>query len=143
MAAGALGGKAIDFQIDQSGNVSTQIDVAVNYPDKPVALMLGASVPTIWNIGWTAGTNIVAVFASGYNRQRVAGLKIDTPLLISSYEDEGPCSTSGFSYQKLNLHDSFVASFEYGLNIDIERATVEQKLAQILFQLHQARKIFY
>ena len=118
LAAGGHGGKAIDFQIDQSGHVSTQIDVAVNYPDKPVALMLGAYEPTIWNIGWTAGTNIVAVFASGYHRQRVAGLKVGTPLLNSSYEDKGPCSE---------------ASFEYDLNIDIEQATVEQKLARILY----------
>ena len=133
LAAGGLGGKVIDFQIDQSGNASTQIDVAVNYPDKPVALMLGASVPTIWNIGWTKRTNIVAVFASGYNRQRVAGIKRDTPLLISSYDDKGPCSTSTFSYEKFNLHESFVASFGYGQITNLGQAKIEQKLAQILY----------
>ncbi len=133
LAAGALGGKAIDFQIDQSGNVSTQIDVAVNYPDKPIALMLGASEPTIWNIAWTEGTNIVAVFASGHNRQRVAGLKMGTPLLTSNSHDNGPCSTSAFSYEKLNLHDSFVASFGYGQITNVKEATVEQKLSQILY----------
>lgn len=133
LAAGGLGGKEINFQIDQSGNASTQIDVAVNYPDKPVALMLGASVPTIWNIGWTAGTNIVAVFASGNNRQRVAGIRKDTPLLISSSHDNGPCSTSAFSYSKLNSYDSFVASFGYGQVTNVEQAIVEQKLSQILY----------
>lgn len=133
LAAGGLGGKEIDFQIDQSGYNSTQIDVVVNYPGKPVALMLGASLPTIWNIGWTEGTNIVAVFASGYHRQRVAGIRTDTPLLVSSYEDKGPCSTSAFSYEKLNLHESFVASFQYGQITNVSQATNEQKISQILY----------
>lgn len=133
LAAGGVGGKEIDFQIDQSGNVSTQIDVSVNYPDRPVALMLGASAPTIWNIGWTEETKIVAVFASGNNRQRVAGIKAGTSLLISSYYDNGPCNTSEFSYEKLNLHDSFVASFGYGQITNVEQAKVEQKLSQILY----------
>lgn len=133
LAAGGLGGKETDFQIDQSGYYSTQIDVVVNYPGKPVALMLGASVPTIWNIRWTEGTNIVAVFASGYHRQRVAGIETGTPLLISSYEDKGPCSTSAFSHEKLNLHESFVASFQYGQVTNVSQATNEQKISQILY----------
>lgn len=141
LAAGGLGGKAIDFQIDQSGNTSTQIDVAVNYPDKPVALMLGASEPTIWNIGWTEGTNIVAVFVSGYYRQRVAGIKTGTPLLISSSSDKGPCNTPAFSYEKFNSYDSIVASFGYGLVTNIDEAKNEQKLSQMLF-FHPISGIF-
>jgi len=132
LGVGALGGKKIDFQIDQSGNESTQIDVAVNYPDKPVALMLGASEPTIWNIGWTKGTNIVAVFASGYDRQRVAGVKKHIPVLISTYENKGACGDQRL-YKPLYLHEYFVASFGYGRITDVDRAEAEQKLSQILF----------
>ncbi len=90
-AAGAYSGRKISFQIDQSGHEGTQIDVAVNSPDKPVVLMLGAYEPTIWNIGWSKGTNILAVLVSGYHRQAVAGLEKNVPQLNSSYDNRGPC----------------------------------------------------
>lgn len=90
-AAGAYSGRKISFQIDQSGHQGTQIDVAVNSPDKPVVLMLGAYEPTIWNIGWSRETRILAVLAGGYHRQAIAGLEQGTPLLISTYDNKGPC----------------------------------------------------
>lgn len=96
-AAGGYAGKKIDFQIDQSGNQTGQIDVAVNSPNKPVVLILGAYDPTIWNIGWTKGTNILAVFASGYHRQVIAGLPKQTPRLVSTYDNKGTC---GYFYIK-------------------------------------------
>ena len=96
-AAGGYAGKKIDFQIDQSGNQAGQIDVVVNSPNKPAVLMLGAYDPTIWNIGWTKGTNILAVFASGYHRQAVAGLPKQTPRLVSTYDNKGAC---GYFYIK-------------------------------------------
>lgn len=91
LAAGAYGGQKAGFQIDQSGHEANRIDVAVNSQSKPVILMLGAYEPTIWNIGWSAQTRIVAVLASGYHRQAVAGLPKQTPLLISTYDNRGPC----------------------------------------------------
>ncbi|WPP01657.1 hypothetical protein SFA35_10050 [Pseudomonas sp. HR96] len=94
-AAGGYSGREVGFQIDQSGNQATQFDIAVNSPDKPVALILGAYDPTVWNIGWTPGTRIVAVYVSGYNRQVLAGLDSTVPVLNSSYENKGPC---GYSY---------------------------------------------
>jgi hypothetical protein len=90
LGAGAYSGRSTGFQIDQSGHEGTQIDVAVNH-DKPVVLMLGAYEPTIWNIVWTPGTRIVAVLASGYHRQIIAGLKGDVPSIISSYDNHGAC----------------------------------------------------
>jgi len=90
-AAGAYAGREVNFQIDQSGHQATQIDVVVNQPNKPVALMLGAYEPTIWNVSWTQGTNIVAVFVSGYHRQTVSGLSNSIPTLISSYDNKGAC----------------------------------------------------
>jgi hypothetical protein len=89
--AGAYSGRKVVFQIDQSGHQATQIDVAVNSPRKPVVLMLGAYEPTIWNIGWSKQTKILAVLASGYHRQAIAGLEKATPSLVSSYDNRGPC----------------------------------------------------
>jgi hypothetical protein len=94
VAAGSYGGRDLDFQIDSSGHQATQFDLAV-HTDKPVALLLGAYEPTVWNIGWTEKTRIIAVFATGYHRQVVAGLPSGTPVITSSYETNGPC---GYNY---------------------------------------------
>jgi hypothetical protein len=96
-AAGGYSGKEMDFQIDQSGHQATKIDVIVNYTNKPVILMLGAYEPTIWNIGWSSKTKIIAVFAGGYHRQAIAGLKEDIPYLISSYDNKGKCGSTYIS----------------------------------------------
>jgi len=90
-ATGAYSGRTAGFQIDQSGHEATRIDVSVSYPDKPVVLILGAYEPTIWSIAWTPGTKIVAALVGGYHRQAVAGLDERTPVLISTYDNKGPC----------------------------------------------------
>lgn len=90
-AAGAYSGREAGFQIDGSGHGATQFDIAVNSKQRPVILMLGAYEPTIWNIGWSEGTRIVAVLASGYHRQVVAGLAKSVPILVSSHDNKGPC----------------------------------------------------
>jgi len=84
-------GRELSFQIDQSGYMATQFDIAVNSPSRPVVLMLGAYHPTIWNIGWTADTRIVAVLVSGYHRQAVAGLPDTAPILNSTFDNRGAC----------------------------------------------------
>ncbi len=94
VAAGAYSGRKLSFQIDQSGHEATQFDVAV-HADKPVALLLGAYEPTVWAIGWTKGTRVVAVFATGYHRQAVAGLPKGVPVITSSFQDKSPC---GYNY---------------------------------------------
>jgi hypothetical protein len=94
VAAGSYSGRKLDFQIDSSGHQATQFDIAV-HTDKPVALLLGAYEPTVWNIGWTENTRIVAVFATGYHRQVVAGLPGGMPVITSSYETKSPC---GYNY---------------------------------------------
>lgn len=90
-AAGAYSGRRLDYQIDQSGHQATRIDVAVNHPDAPVALMLGAYEPTVWNIGWSRSTRILAVLVGGYHHQAVAGLPADVPVLVSNHHNKGPC----------------------------------------------------
>lgn len=134
LGAGALEGKKLNFQIDQRSAITvSQIDVVVNHTSAPVALMLGASNPTIWNISWTEKTKIAAVFVNGYYRQRVAGLKTSTPLLISTYEDKGPCETSAFKYKTFGGNESFFGVFNYGLITKPAEARKEQKLSQVLF----------
>jgi hypothetical protein len=120
LGAGGYKGRDTTYQMIGSKNVATQVDVAVNYNEKPVALFLGAYDSTIWNIGWTEGTNIVAVFVYGYHRQQVAGLKAGTPTLISTSEENGPCRTT-------------VANFNNGTNTNPKFAETEQKLANTIF----------
>jgi hypothetical protein len=95
VAAGAYGGRELSFQIDQSGHAARQFDVIV-HSEKPVALLLGAYEPTIWSISWTKETRVVAVYATGYYRQAVAGLPKETPLIISSGRD-AQCGRNFFS----------------------------------------------
>ena len=103
LAAGEYGGQRSGIQIDQSGHEATRIDVAVNSTDKPVVLILGAYEPTIWNIGWSSGTQIVGVYVSGYHRQAVMGLPRGTPMLNSSYDNRGPC---GYFYVESDSPDA-------------------------------------
>ncbi len=90
-AAGAYSGSRLGYQIDSSGNQAGRIDVAVNQPGVPVALMLGSYDPTVWHVGWAPGTRIVAVLVGGYHRQVVTGLPKDTPVIVSTYDNKGPC----------------------------------------------------
>ncbi len=90
-AAGGYRGRSLNVQIDQSGYKATQFDVAVNSPDKPVVLILGAYEPSIWNVSWTKRTRILAVLATGYHRQAVAGLPDGTPILVSTGDNDGSC----------------------------------------------------
>ncbi|WP_394003218.1 hypothetical protein ACF3M1_01390 [Luteimonas sp. WGS1318] len=94
-AAGGYAGAPAGFQIDQSGHTATTMQVAVHQADAPVALLLGAYEPTVWTVGWTAGTRIVAVVVTGYHRQQVTGLPADVPVLVSTYDNRGAC---GYAY---------------------------------------------
>jgi hypothetical protein len=90
-AAGVYGGRTVDYQIDQSGHQATRMDVTVNEPTHPVLLILSGYEPTIWNVIWTRPTRILAVLATGYHRQAVAGLPRDLPVLISTADNHGRC----------------------------------------------------
>jgi hypothetical protein len=90
-AAGAYGGSTQPWQIDDSGHGATRMDVAVNHRQSPVVLMLGSYEPAVWSVGWTPGTRILAVLLSGYHRQVITGLPAGVPVLVSSYDNKGPC----------------------------------------------------
>ncbi len=91
-------GRKTNFQIDQSGHTATQFDITVNHPYKPVALMLSSYEPSIWNIKWAAGTNIVAIWASGYHKQVIAGAPSHVPT-FTRYSGKTPC-IKGSRYPK-------------------------------------------
>lgn len=83
----------LGFQIDQSGYDGMRVDVTVNFPAAPVALILAAYEPTVWNISWTKETRIAAVLATGYHRQVLAGLPRETPQFSSSFAEGQPCGS--------------------------------------------------
>lgn len=91
LAGGAHSGKPSTVRIDQSGQNATTMAVSVDNPSKPVVLMLGAFVPTIWTIRCAPGTTLLAVLASGYHRQVVTGLDDITPVAIHTYANKSPC----------------------------------------------------
>ena len=127
-AAGAYAGREANFQIDQSGHQATTLQVAVHEPNAPVALLLGAYEPTVWSIGWTQQTRIVAVLVTGYHRQQLTGLPDSVPLLISSYEDRGPCGyayVGGEGSAKLNN----VAREAFGRPVDVAYAAQDGRAA--------------
>jgi uncharacterized protein len=91
-AAGGDNAPEQPYRIDRSGLKARRFDIAVNSPKKPAVLILSTNAPSVWNIGWTPGTRILAVLAAGRFRQAVAGLPPGTPVLTSSDADGGPCA---------------------------------------------------
>ena len=104
-AAGSYGGRDAGFHIDRSGHEATLMDVAVNAPGAPVALMLGSYEPAVWSIGWTAGTRIAAVLVGGYHHQVVTGLPDDVPVIVSTFDGKGAC---GYFYVSASKPESLV-----------------------------------
>ena len=100
-----FGGSPQGYQMrgDNSGHVVGKINAAINYPSKPIVLMVGAHEPTIWNFKWTEGTNIAGVLATGKHPQAIAGLPKETPVVISTRNNGAECgyfySTEGYVYR--------------------------------------------
>lgn len=117
-AAGAYAGRRLDYQIDQSGHEATRIDVSVNHTAEPVILMLGAYEPTVWNIGWSPKTTIVAVLIGGYHRQVVAGLPKEVPVLVSTYDNKGACGYFYVSEDRVGQLNP-IALAAFGKRVDL------------------------
>jgi hypothetical protein len=101
MAVSGYSGRPIGRVIDKISEAeATKIDVTVNSGGS-VALILISNGPTIWKMSWTPGTRISAVLALGYHRNVIAGLAPETPYLVSSSDDGGPCEY--FSVDKNDL----------------------------------------
>lgn len=117
LAGGAYSGKESSVQIDQSGHMATRMTVSVDYPGKPVVLMLGAYEPTVWTVRRTEGTNILAVLASGYHRQVVTGLEATTPVAIHTYDNKSPCGYFYVDTKHLETLDPMARKF-FGRDVD-------------------------
>lgn len=76
----------LDWPIDQSWGRPGTIKIAVNSPDTPVLLLLVSYNPTLWQVGWTEGTRILAVLADGNASQIVTGLPPKVPVMGSDEE---------------------------------------------------------
>ncbi len=88
------------FPIDESGEEVQIEEIIVNQPGKRVALLLSFTNSTAWFMKWTPGTEILAVWASGNNRQGVAGLPKSVPLLRTDEKfDKSPCGWFAFYVQ--------------------------------------------
>jgi len=85
-SGGSYTGEEANIQIDESGSNASEFNVVVNSTDKPVALILGAYNPSIWNIKWSKGTKIKAVVAFGHHKQLVVGLPKEVPILSGNNE---------------------------------------------------------
>jgi|GEM_PF-2798815 len=118
LAGGGQKGLPSTLQIDRSGTHATTMTVTVDNPQKPVVLMLGAYMPTIWTVRKTPGTTLLAVLASGYYRQIVTGLEPNVPVLIHTYENESPCGFFVIDTRRLETLNPFAQQF-FGREIDM------------------------
>jgi hypothetical protein len=80
-AAGRYAGLKQYIRIDSSGKDSGEFTVYINVTDKPVALILSANEPSVWQIKYTRNTNIAAVYLIGNFKQIITGLPEKTALL--------------------------------------------------------------
>lgn len=101
-AVGESAGRIIDYQIKDRDDISTEVTVYVNDPDRPVALMLVGRSVNVWQIHRTPATKIVAVYAGNHDETRVLGLGAHVPVITTDYKDEvnnkSPCHSISWSY---------------------------------------------
>jgi hypothetical protein len=85
----------------------SKVDVVVNQTTKPIALMLSAGSATNWNIQWTPGTVVLAVFVTSLEKQTVSGLNNGVPILISTEDDNAGCSSTNPGWNNLYAVNAF------------------------------------
>ncbi len=101
------GGGGLGFPIDESGGEANIQELVVNQPGRRIALLLSFTGPTIWHVKWTKGTEIVAVWASGHDRQAVAGLPRSIPILETTKNTPAPCGWFAFYVQNFPLANQY------------------------------------
>ena len=79
------------IQLGDSGHEVKSSPIVVNYPHRPVVLLLSAYDPTWWKVSLTPGTELKGVILSGYHTQAVTGISRDIPLIKAVYEEKGSC----------------------------------------------------
>lgn len=115
-----------------TGRTVQQVDVTVHSPNAPVALILSDYDSTIWNIGWTERTKIVAVLVTGYHQAGIAGLPSSTPVINSTHDNKGPCGYGSLeSGSAKNEILKAVSSSLFGKSID--KIYLQQKEGEPLY----------
>lgn len=71
-------------ELDNGGHNVKKVDVLVNLPGKAVVLVMTAYDPVVWNVAWTAGTQIKGAVVSGYHGQAVLGIPKSVPLYLKT-----------------------------------------------------------
>ena len=104
-AAGEYQGRKQEHAFS-NGRRTGRFDVFANLPGKSVVLALGAYEPSVWNIRWASGTNVVGIFVSGYHTQTIFGLPRDVPVLNVSYESKSPCGYFYLTRENANQADA-------------------------------------
>lgn len=138
--------KALDFPIDASGGYPVTQVLQVNRPGRKVALLLGFTVPTVWQVRWTDRTEIVAVWASGSGRQAVIGLPRSVPVFVT--RDSGDRSACGsFVFHRGNFRQAnemalraFGLSVTKAYTLSLEETTIGEPFP-IGIPVHVARDI--
>ena len=145
-AVGDRSGKPLGWNIDHDQDRNpTLIKVAVNSPQAPVALILGAYEANVWQIGWTEGTKILAVAVTGRYRQAVSGLPPEVPVVMGGWEGEpgvNPFCGSVYVFGRPDNRD-LLADLPrrlYGLELK-SRAPVRQGRAVVGQPLDESVKI--
>lgn len=78
--------RPLGWAIDDSWQEAGLVKVVVNSPETPVLLMLAGGQATLWQIGWTEGSRILAVLADGSASQIVTGLPPEVPVMGNDEE---------------------------------------------------------
>lgn len=122
----------VGFPIDQSGNEAITQDLVINQPGKKVALLLSYTAPIIWNIQWTRGTEIVAVWASSDVRNAVAGLPRSVPVFETIESEKSPCGSFKFYVRQFAQaaemsHRAFARPVREAISVDIPKGWVGEK----------------
>ncbi|MCB1838789.1 MAG: hypothetical protein KDI61_00815 [Alphaproteobacteria bacterium] len=73
------------------------IEVMVNSPSIPVALILSSYPAVTWKINKIKNTNITAILVGGYEKPSIIGVDEAVPILINAHEFEGPCGWFDFN----------------------------------------------
>ena len=115
-------GSPLPLKLNESEGEARLVEVLLNSPDEPVALMLGAFDPTIWHFNWTEGTKIVAVVVSGLDASYLMGLPDDVPILDTYDSPHKTCPRmfsvrSGDEFKKTNEFARHL--FNQGIDLDI------------------------
>lgn len=76
--------KKTTVQIDKHGFETRQADIVVTALDRPIALVLSAHEPVVWNLLLHPKAKIAGVIVTGTHAQALVGLPQHTPSIIAS-----------------------------------------------------------